>query len=167
MERKVTTMGITAFQSLLNAGSSAMNTTAQKTFSYSPANGKSQVRGLSIILKDEGNTDLSRFGALAALTNGLLIQCTLGGVTRTIATLKTNGDLATMFEHNHFGNSAVLSILSVVTAEGFGNSTNIFKGFTELTYPIELTDADTIQAVVQDNLTSIDFLQMMAKVEVD
>lgn len=159
-------MSIPLIQNLLLSNSKSMNVdgTTPKTFIYTAPQALA-ILGISCILKDEGNTSLNKFGAITALTNGILIQATIGGITSTIMTIKDNSDLCKIFEVNQFGNSAALSILGIVTPEGFGASNNIFVGNTEFKNPFTLilNQDDTIQAVVQDNLTNIDILEMTVK----
>lgn len=158
---------------LLNSGSKAMGvngSVSNKTFSWSPGVGNSAALiGLSVVLKDEGTTSFDKFGAITALTNGLLIQITQDGVTRTITTIKDNADLCNMFPWSQFGNGSILSILGIGTPQGFGASNNVFVGSLESdpAFTIVLNDSDTVQAVVQDNLSAIDILQMTVKVHVD
>lgn len=145
-----------------------VNGTTPKTFSYSPGSGSVALIGLSCLLKDDGATDFIKFGAITALTNGILLQYSLGGSTQTLSTVKDNSDLTHLFPHNqHFGNSATLSILSIVTPQGFGNSTNIFRGLLKWRTPVILTGSDAINAIVQDNLTAVDVLTMSAVIEMD
>lgn len=148
-------------QQLLNSGSKNMNVNGgtPKTFSYT-VSADSQLVKLICLLKDEGATDFTKFGAITALSNGVLIQVTQGGNTRTVATLKDNGDLCTMFPTNQFGNGAVLSILSVVTPEGFGDTNNCFMGEVTFDDPIILANGDSISVIIQDNLSTIDVFQM-------
>lgn len=139
-----------------------------KTFTYSPGGGISVgVTGLMVLLRDEGTTSFDKFGALTALSNGLLVQATISGISRALTTIKDNADLCTRFHFNQFGSSAILSILSIVTPEGFGASNNVFIGFMEFQQPIILLDTDSIDVIVQDNLTNIDSLQIACKTVTD
>jgi hypothetical protein len=159
-----------AFNPLLNSGSSAMNVngTTPKAFTYSPGI-SFRLRNINILMEHTGSTPFNHFGALAsALTNGILIQYSINGTTKTFATVKTNADLVTAFpDMQHFGNSATLSILGIVTAEGFGNSTNIFKGQADLGMDVILGASDSITATVQDNLSTLGTLQMSVVVDSD
>jgi hypothetical protein len=161
---------ITTVKSLLNGASKSLSVNGASTpvtFSYSPGEGNIvQVISLSILLKDEGDTSFNKFGAISALTNGLLIQYSVDGVEKTLVTLKDNADIANAFPHNqHFGNSAVLELLGIVNAQGFGKTNNVFKGELKLNTPVILKDTDYISAVVQDNLSNIDVLQISTIVE--
>lgn len=160
---------LTIYRQVLNSGSKALNVngTSPVTFTYSPGAGSyAQVMSLVCLLKDEGTTTFSKFGAITALTNGVLIQWTIGGVVTTFTTMKDNADMSNSFPNNqHFGNGSVLSILSLVTPEGFGNSTNIFIGQCSFISPIVLQDTDTLSVVIQDNLSSIDVFQIGAMIE--
>lgn len=157
-------------KSLLLSGSKEMKVdgTTPKTFSYT-ATATSLVRKIRIAMIDDGASTAIKFGSITGLTNGILIQSVIGGVTSTIATLKDNGDIITHFSGLNFGSSAVLSILGLVTPQGYLDSTDVIVGamaFAE--YPgvvdIILRSGDKIQAVVQDNLTSIDFLRMTVEI---
>lgn len=151
---------------LVNAGSKSMTVNGVSTpvpFSYSPGGGVSaEVHKITCVLKQTSgdNTAFTNFGALSALANGVLVQCTIGGTTSTICTLKDNADLCHMFHINQFGSGAILSILSVVTPEGFGGTNNCFVGVMEFSQPFILTGNDTMTVTVQDNLSSVGLLNM-------
>lgn len=162
---------ITVFQNLLNSGSKAMNVNGSvtpQTFSFT-ASQSTGVLGLMCILRDEGTTSLNKFGAITGLSNGLLIQSTLNSNTTTMATIKDNAELCTRFHFNQFGSGAILSLLGIATAEGFGNSNNIFIGFMEFNSPnvITMATSDVMQVVIQDDLRNIDVLEMAVKTCVD
>jgi hypothetical protein len=161
---------LTTTQQLLNSGSKLLNVNGSvtpKTFTYTASASFELVTGIICVLKDEGSTTFGSFGALSALTNGVLLQATQSGNTRTIATIKDNADLCMMFSENQFGNGAVLSILSVVSPEGFGDTNNCFVGLFAPTNPIQLLSGDTITVTIQDNLSSVDVFQMSLNVCVD
>lgn len=164
-------MNVTIMQPLLNAGSKLMNVngTTPKTFSYSPGGVLAQqVMGLVCILKDEGTTTFAKFGGITAITNGLQIQWSVGGNTQNYALIKDNADLTQAFpDHQHFGNSATLSLLGIATPEGFGNSNNVFKGKINFITPVLLTGSDAINVIVQDDLSAVDVLQIAAIIELD
>lgn len=130
-----------------------------KVFIYT-ASADQNLVSLLCLLKDEGSTAFGSFGALSSLTNGVLVQITKGGSTRTLATIKDNADLCMVFPQNQFGNGAVLSILSIVSPEGFGDTNNCFVGSLNLREPIFLSTGDSVSVTVQDNLSSIDVFQM-------
>jgi hypothetical protein len=161
---------ITSTQQLLNAGSKLMNvdgSVTPKSFTYTASAPVELVTGIICILKDEGTTSFGNFGAASALTNGVMIQVTQGGNTRTIATIKDNADLCMVFPDNQFGNGAVLSILSVVSPEGFGDTNNCFVGSFAPVNPITLASGDIVTVTVRDNLSGIDVFQMSLNVCVD
>lgn len=159
------------YKQLLLSTAKAMNVNGSggntKTFTFSAA-APSRVIAVSALLKDEGNTQFSNFGALAGLTNGILLQWSKGGVTTTLATIKDNADMSNIFsDMQHFGNSAVLSLLSIVTPEGFGNTNNVFRGKMLIGHDNILNTSDSVSAIVQDNLTNIDVLEMGITIETD
>lgn len=157
------------FVQLLNSSSKSMKVDGSgtaKSFSYTTSQDGEKIVALTVTLKDEGTTDLNKFGAITALTNGVLVRRTIGGTTETIATIKDNSELSNVFsEYQHFGNSAVLSILGVVTAQGFGNSNNVFKGKLVFPKPLGLNNGDAVDMLVQDNLTNIDLLEAIVIME--
>lgn len=158
---------VTSFQNLLNGAAKSMNVNGfitPQTFSYSPGMGNTAaISGVTVLLRDEGTASFDKFGAITALSNGLLLQVTINGNTRTLSTIKDNGDFCTRFHFNQFGNGAVLSLLSIVTPEGFGNSNNVFIGFMEFQNIMILNDTDSISVIIQDNLSAVDNLQMACK----
>lgn len=155
---------------LLNAGSKSMavdGSSVNKTFSYAPSV-PTDLQGISLLIKDEGTTSLSNFGAISGLTNGVVLQTVIGGVTTTIATMKDNADLVTRFSLNSFGNGAVLSILSIVTPQGFGATNNMMIGTMQISpNTVILNSGDEIDAIVKDNLTAVDVLQIAIKARID
>jgi len=156
-----------SIQNFLNSGSKNMNvdgSSVSKVFTYSPGSGSACITGLTCLLKDDGTSSFDKFGAISGLSNGILITTTISNNTRTITTIKDNADLCTRFHYNQFGNSAVLSILSVATPEGFGNTNNVFVGYLDFPSPVILKDSDSIDITIRDNLTNIDFLQISCKI---
>jgi hypothetical protein len=125
------------------------------------------LHSLMLALIDEGANSPTKFGALAGLANGVVLQVVKAQQTLEIATIKDNGDLATHCARSHFGSSAVLSILGISTAQGFMGSTNTFIGNIPLisnpATAIVLDVGDSIQAKVQDNLSNIDFFRVVAE----
>jgi hypothetical protein len=164
-------MTIVKYEQLLNSGSKDLTVNGSVTpvvFSYSPGSGTVRLTGISLILRDEGTTDLNKFGVLSALTNGLLMQYSISSSDYTLANMKDNSDVANVFSDvQHFGNSATLSILSVVTPQGWGNSTNIFKGKLLLRNGVILTDSDSIKVTVRDNISNVDHLEIGVFVEIE
>lgn len=158
---------MTIIESLLNSSSKDLTvdgSSVNVTFSYSPGSGSVRINALSCILKDDGTTDLNKFGVLTGLTNGLLIKATISGVDYQITVIKDNADFVTRFSKNHFGSGAILSLLGVPTPEGFGNSNNTFIGRMELPHPLILTDSDAISVVVRDNISNVDYLNIACEV---
>lgn len=149
-------------QKLTNAGSKALNVngaTTPKTFSYT-ASGDQLLNSIICVLKDGGTTSFLNFGAIASLTNGVLIQITKGGITTTLATINDNADMCMVFPSNQFGNGAILSILSIATPEGFGDTNNCFMGLLQFSHPVTLADGDSVSVVIRDDLHTVDVFQM-------
>lgn len=151
-------------QNLLNGASKAMNvdgSSVPKSYLFT-ASQTTQILGLSCVLKDDGVTSFNKFGSITALTNGVLIRTTVNGVTTNICTIKDNVELCHRFPRNQFGNAAVLSILGIVTPEGFGDTNDGFIGYKkfDVDQRFILQANDTLEVVIQDNLTNIDLLEM-------
>lgn len=159
---------VTVVENLVNGSSSkALNVNGSSvavTFSYSPGNAVVHVTGLVCLFKDEGANDFSKFGALNALTNGILIKTTRGGQDKQLTIIKDNADMATRFPANHFGSSAVLSLLGITTPVGFGGSNNVFVGRLDFTRPLVLSNEDSISVVIRDNLSTIDLFNIVCVV---
>lgn len=153
-------------QNLLNAGSKSMAVNGSVTpvsFAYSPGGGNSvEIHKITCLLKQASgdNTSFTNFAAASALTNGISVQCTINSITSTIALIKDNSDICHMFPANQFGNGSVLSILSVVTPQGFGSTSNLFQGLMEFRESFILTGSDVLTVVIQDNLSSVGLLNM-------
>lgn len=158
---------------LLDGSEKEMNkngSVTPKSYGYT-ATEITKVLSLSLLIIDEGSTSTDKFGALSALQSGVLIQAVLGGVTKTIATLKDNGDIVNACDRNSFGSSAVLSVLGISTPQGFLDSNDAFIGeiilgeISEISpLDIILQADDVIKAVVQDNLTGLNFFRISVKV---
>ena len=158
---------------LLNSGSKEMDVdgTTPKIFSYT-ASATAILKKLKFGIIDTGACPSNKFGAITALSNGVLIQTVIGGSTTTIATLKDNGDLWTISEETDFGSSATLSILGTITPQGFLNTTNGFSGCIKFPEShkadrILLSTDDTVQAVVQDDIEGLDFFRMTIELGIE
>lgn len=153
-------------ENLRLSNSKSMNvngSSAQKTFSAGPdVLNIYAVTSIGLLLKDEGTTGFGSFGALSALTNGIKIRANIYSTDQIITTVKDNSDLVTRFGFSPFTSSAVLSILGITTPVGFGNSNNAFSGNMILSEPLILngSNSENLNAVIQDNLTNIDLLEM-------
>lgn len=148
---------VTQFINLLNGNSKLMNVdghTTPKVFSYSPGAGNSaEILSLGILLENTGNDPFNKFGNLAALSNGVQLSVTIGGVTTVMMTIKDNADFCTFFQENNFGSSAQSTLGAPL---GFGQSVAVFNGVLPFNNnQLILTDTDSIQVTVQDNLSSI------------
>lgn len=160
-----------SINNLLNSGSKNMNVngaSVNQVFTYSPGGSSSVViEGITCLLRDEGTTSLSKFGAISSLTNGVLMEFNISGVTTALANIKDNADLCSSFHWSYFGNGAVLSILAVTTPVGFLDSANVFIGHINFDNPVILTGSDSITVTIRDNISNIDLLQMSCKSRID
>lgn len=143
---------------LMNAGSKLMNVNGSVTpvnFDFTPASGAYYVEQISFFIQDTGTQGMADFGALAALTNGLLIKTKSNGIENDWQNLKDNIDLAMTF-HEH-------AILLAAVSTGFLNSNDFFLGAFQFDNPITLkfSTSDFFRATVRDNLTGINNLRML------
>lgn len=162
---------ITKISNLLLNSSKSMSvdgSSIPQTFIYT-AEQTVAVLGISVILENNGTSTFKKFGSITALSNGINIRSTIASVDHNLITIKDNADLCTRFYYNQFGSSAVLSVLGVSTPQGFGNTNDAFIGYMDLMASPDyfiLNSGDSIQAIVQDNLTSVDLLEMAVKIGV-
>lgn len=150
------------------SGSSEMDVdgTTPKVFSHT-ADQPMKLISIRITLIDEGASDFTKFGVLSTLSNGILIQTVIGGVTTTLATLKDNGDVVGFCDDAYFGSGSVLSLLGISTPQGFLNANDIFIGNADFSgdarVDIILNNGDIIKAIVQDNITALDAFRIYVK----
>lgn len=150
-------MAVTVIDNLRDGNSSkAMNvngSSVAKTFTYTPGEGVTvEINGLNILLEDVGSSSLGNFGALAGLTNGVLLEVSVGGVTTNLSVLKDNADIITRFRHAGFGSGAVSTLGAPI---GFGDSADMVVGYMMFKRPVMLTGSDFIKVTVRDNLTNL------------
>lgn len=105
-------------------------------------------RGLRVSIMGSGSMDDGKFGDLAALSRGLVFRLVKNDGTRfNYVNVKTNGDLGLAFDHK------------VYTSKGAGGDNSV-----EFTWQIaqddgvvmELEPGDAVEAIVQDDLSSLD-----------
>lgn len=141
-----------SFLNMLNAGSFAMNVNGSVTpvvFSYAPGpTATIYVETMKFYISDSGNPSEDKFGDLAALTNGVLIEMQSGGVLTTYYNLKDNTDLIVAFR-------------MLPQASNYLPEKNLF-GFRDFSTPVKLTGStgDFIRATVRDNLTGLNKFRM-------
>lgn len=146
---------ITIKDTLKNAGSKLMNVNGSvtpKVFTYSPVSGSAALTKLAVMINSPGTASFTNFGAISALTNGVLIEVVIGGVTTQISNIKDNADLCVVFNPSQFGSSAANTLGIPI---GFGSSVAVFVGTLDFPEPMILTDSDQIQVTIRDNLSTI------------
>jgi len=138
---------------VINYGSSAMNVDGSSnpvTFRIGAAAGsRMDVTQVRIGITDNAEMDDSKFGALAALTNGLVLQYTHSGVVYAVGNVKTNGQLRLTCS----GEYALKA-----PAGSYGFSAVCHLGGQENAGVVIRLDGDhedQIQLIVQDNLTGL------------
>jgi hypothetical protein len=107
-------------------------------------------------MADAGASTWAGFGSISALANGLLIETVKSGETVEIATVKTNGGLATAFPMNNPGSGLVI----LGSSTGMGGTECTFIGHTCCADDFILNDDDLIRATVRDNLSGLVTLKM-------
>lgn len=147
------------YPNLLSAGSKAMNVNGSVTpvsFSYAPASGTTfYVEDMSYFIADNAAFTTNGFGALGALTNGLIIEFQSKGVLYTLTNTKDNGDLSTTFSDSSFGqiNAGLLSTDAYLTGT---------KKFQQR-IALDGNFGDFFRARVRDNLTGLTTLNIKVK----
>lgn len=111
---------------------------------------------LSLVMTHSAAGDDSKFGSLSALTNGIVIRSTSNGGTtvRNAWNAKTNGDLAVLS-----GNK-----LTYESRAGGGEfSTRTTYAITgEHGVAVRLASGDSIEILIQDDLSSLSSLRLVA-----
>lgn len=138
-----------------NGGSPELNvdgSVTPATFTVGPPAGQSwYIFEFGISIQDSGSSDTDKYGALAALANGVDLIQYVNSVEYTFKVLKTNLDIVEAFSDHGFRG----------TANAFLNSNNFYTGKTELRQPVTLNgdDSDEIRVVINDDLTGLEFHQ--------
>lgn len=144
------------FNYLENGGSRDLNVNGSSTsvaFTDGPTGSEMWfITELVIVLQDGGNLDVSDYGALNSLTNGVLFDQTRDSVAYQIANIQTNHELAMMFSGKSLEGSS----------QGFLNDANIFIGTFRIEPEITLlgSTSDVLRVTVRDNLTGLSLHQV-------
>lgn len=136
----------------MNVNGSSVN----QVYSYSPGTGVEAVSKIMFILEDAGTTSLTNFGAIAALTNGIQLSITIGGIQTVLFIAKSNADLMLRCDTVTMGSGATDTLGN---PNGFGQSNDFVFGSFDFENHITLTDTDSIEMTIRDNLTAIGTLR--------
>ncbi len=111
---------------------------------------------LTILINDNANFPNNGFGALTALTNGLIIRYRSKGQVYTFCNLKDNYGIIRTFDENVFSS----------VASGLLSTDRTYRGSKNLRnrIPLQGSTSDYIEVVVQDNLTGLTGLYLSALV---
>ncbi len=107
------------------------------------------------IITDAGAMDDGKFGSLNALTNGIVLRQN-NGVMSNIWNVKTNGDLALISFDASYTDKAPAG------ENGF-RFRSTYAGQNKHGVAIRLEAGDTLELLVQDDLTTLTDFQMMAQ----
>jgi hypothetical protein len=127
-------------------------------FTIAPASGKLwRIVSLTAVLEDAGSVLSTTFGAITALTNGVLIESVLSSTTRAVSNLKNNADFVGLLHEHAVGG----------TVDGWFGTADIYIGTLSFKVPFRLsgTAGDKLQVTVRDDLTGLTLLAMNATVE--
>lgn len=125
-------------------------------YSYSPVSGTVGLSKIMFLLEDAGSASLSNFGAIAGLTNGIELSITILGVKTVLFIAKNNADLMLRCDSVTLGSSATDTLGN---PNGFGQSVDMLFGSFNFEDHILLTDADSVDIAVRDNLTNVNMLR--------
>jgi len=138
---------------LLNVASEDMTVDGSSTavvFEAGPASGiEWHVVRIAFNIEDTGTQTMSTFGAVAALTNGWLVEHVIDTTARTVHNIHNNADLFSFGSTTGF--HAGLTGASVTT--GYTGNYHFEPHIT-----LDGTDSDIIRATVRDDLTGLIFL---------
>lgn len=126
------------------------------TFSIAPTSSEIwYVQSVCLTLLDSGAMDYNKFGAITALTNGLIFEIKVDGSTTAVCNAQDNMQLMGNFHDSPF---------TVNSTAGFLSSSDVFMGqmIFEPPFVLKATDSDVLQFRVRDNLTAIDYLRVFA-----
>ena len=105
---------------------------------------------VGFLLFDSGNVELTKFGTITALTNGLRLELQKDSVIYEVATMQDNADV-------------LVTITGGANAQGNGGYApdDAFWGTVDFNKSVTLhgDDGDFIRFVVQDDLSSFDVLR--------
>jgi len=121
-----------------------------------PAGETWYVYGISSTVIDNNNFELTQFGALDGLFNGVLVEYSTNSTFYSWANLQDNRDLNEYFLRGkgHRGGKP----------EGFFDSEQQWGGYAEFPVPLTLTPGDEFRATVRDNLIGLtDFFIVIHK----
>lgn len=152
-------MVISLTKDLEKAGVDNMNVNGSVTpqvYSFSPGSGTVGLSKIMFLLEDTGTASLSNFGAIAALTNGIELSITIGGVKTVLFVAKSNADLMLRCDTITLGSGATDTLGN---PNGFGQSGDLLFGSFNFEDHILLTDADSVDMTIKDNLTQIGTLR--------
>lgn len=142
---------------LVLAGSGTTKNMAQATagvFYFTPGAAR-KISELTIFIVDNAATNnVAEFGGLSALANGLLLHSIVSGVTTTIANLQDNMDLACVFNDSSYGEDL---------AGNWFEEGDLFTATFKFPVALQLGATDQIAAKLQDDLSGLDHLRIMAK----
>ena len=140
-----------------NTGSLDLNVDGSSTpveFLVTPNTGKIfYVYSISIVIEDNA-INFTKFGGIIALTNGLDFKVTENGLSEvTLTNIKTNGQFYT-FANNVILESATIDILvaHINIKQSTGTSIKLID-----------SNSDNLKIVINDNLTSINKFQVIAR----
>lgn len=134
---------------------------SQQQFSYSPVNKSVWLVSLNLVINDNGTNRLTNFGAISALSSGILIETVTAGVVHEIMTIKTNYHILSFFNQMTLSNGSS----TLVGDDGFGASKSWAKATLDLSgNEIILANSDVIRATIRDDLRSIDLLTMSCRI---
>lgn len=138
----------------MNVNGSSVNV----NYDFTPGSGETwYLDCMRIYLFDTGSTTHTAFGAIGGgLANGLDILIRSNGTEYELMKLKDNADII-----KSFSNYPVIPPTS-----GFMEASDCYLGSMCFPYPITLQNStsDYVRAKVRDNLTALDFLEILAMV---
>lgn len=137
---------------LMNANGSVTN----QNFRYVPSSNIYYLESLSISIEDDGNANLTQFGVLPSLTNGLQLNIRSKGQVFTVTNMKDNAMVLARFDDTPFIERRTSGI----------NTFTFIRGTLTFKNRIVLDPAlgDYIELKVRDDLSGLTLLRSTFKV---
>jgi hypothetical protein len=114
------------------------------------------VTRLHVRIVDNVVMDSAKFGGISALTRGVVLR-RVNGNYKVIANAKSNGDLATFAYSDKYDDKAPAGVYGFLSKYVFGG-----QGNAGVAIRLEGVDADELQVLVQDDLTDLILVQVIA-----
>jgi hypothetical protein len=146
-----------AFVNVANANLNVNGDATAKIAEASPPPGvKWDITRVHVRMVDNDVMDAGTFAGRAALPKGVVLRNT-NGEAKNVANAKTNGDLALMASAYAFDDKPPSGAYGFTSNHVFGGQHHV-----GVTMRLDGSDGDRIEAIIQDDLTTVTLVKMVA-----